>query len=141
MRVAAGAIARKVIEKKIKNKVKIVGALIQIGNSKINYENWSDKYIDKNPTNNMGLDLLANTQKLKRYMTGTNNEEISISYNTKLRDFKDILINRIERFDPLKQPKDNFDNNIKLQWLDYITNNLTNEKQAEVYNILGLTNN
>jgi chorismate synthase len=48
MRVAAGAIARKVIEKKIKNKVKIVGALIQIGNSKINYENWSDKYIDKN---------------------------------------------------------------------------------------------
>ena len=25
-----------------------------------------DKYIDKNPTNNMGLDLLANTKKLKR---------------------------------------------------------------------------
>ena len=97
-----------------------------------------DKYIDKNPTNNMGLDLLANTKKLKRYMNGSNNEEISISYNTKLRDFKDILINRIERFDPLKQPKDNFDNNIKLQWLDYITNNLTNEKQVEVYNILGL---
>jgi hypothetical protein len=97
-----------------------------------------DKYIDKNPTNNMGLDLLANTKKLKRYMNNNNNEEISISYNTKLRDFKDILINRIERFDPLKQPKDNFDNNIKLQWLDYITNNLTNEKQVEVYNILGL---
>jgi len=96
-----------------------------------------DKYIDKNPTNNMGLDLLANTKKLKRYMNN-NNEEISISYNTKLRDFKDILINRIERFDPLKHPKDNFDNNIKLQWLDYITNNLTNEKQVEVYNILGL---
>jgi len=100
-----------------------------------------DKFIDKNPTNNMGLDLLANTKKLKRYMNGNSNDEISISYNTKLRDFKNILINRIERFDPLKQPKDSFDNNIKLQWLDYITNNLTNEKQAEVYNILGLTDN
>ena len=31
MRVAAGAVARKVIEKKIKNKVIISGALVQIG--------------------------------------------------------------------------------------------------------------
>ena len=47
MRVAAGAIARKVIQSKIK-KFKISGALIQIGNSKINYENWNDKFISKN---------------------------------------------------------------------------------------------
>ena len=40
MRVAAGAVARKVIWKKIDNKVKITGALIQIGSSKINYNNW-----------------------------------------------------------------------------------------------------
>ena len=37
MRVAAGAVARKVIQKKIKNKVIITGALVQIGNYKINY--------------------------------------------------------------------------------------------------------
>ena len=48
MRVAAGAIARKVIEKKIKNKVKIIGALIQIGKHKINYKNWNDNFISKN---------------------------------------------------------------------------------------------
>ena len=96
-----------------------------------------DRYIDKNPSTNIGLDLLANSKKLKRY--NCNSEEaIKVSYDTKLRDFKDILINRIERFDPLKNPKDNFDNNIRLQWLDYITNNLTSEKQAEVYNMLGL---
>ena len=47
MRVAAGAIARKVI-KKIKNKFKITGALIQIGKSKINYNNWNDDFINKN---------------------------------------------------------------------------------------------
>ena len=48
MRVAAGAIARKVIEKKIKNKVKIIGALTQIGKHKINYKNWNDNFISKN---------------------------------------------------------------------------------------------
>ena len=48
MRVAAGAIARKVIEKKIKNNYKITGALVQIANSKINYENWNDNFIEKN---------------------------------------------------------------------------------------------
>ncbi len=48
MRVAAGAIARKVIDKKLKNKFKITGALVQIGKSKINYSNWNDKFIEKN---------------------------------------------------------------------------------------------
>ena len=48
MRVAAGAVARKVIQKKIKNKVIITGALVQIGNYKINYNNWNEKYILKN---------------------------------------------------------------------------------------------
>tara|TARA_Y100000590_G_scaffold467389_1_gene646141 strand:+ start:879 stop:1949 length:1071 start_codon:yes stop_codon:yes gene_type:complete len=48
MRVAAGAIARKIIEKKIKKNVKIKGALVQIGNTKINYKNWNTNFIDKN---------------------------------------------------------------------------------------------
>ena len=48
MRVAAGAVARKVIWKKIDNKVKITGALIQIGNSKINYNNWNESCIHEN---------------------------------------------------------------------------------------------
>ena len=39
MRVAAGAIARKVLANKIKNSVKIVGALVQVGKNKINYNN------------------------------------------------------------------------------------------------------
>ncbi len=48
MRVAAGAVARKIIEKKIKNKVTISGALIQIGKFKINYKNWNESFITKN---------------------------------------------------------------------------------------------
>ena len=48
MRVAAGAIARKVIKNKIKKNVKIIGGLVQIGHSKIDYKNWNAKFIDKN---------------------------------------------------------------------------------------------
>ena len=48
MRVAAGSIARKIIEKKTNNSVKIKGALIQIGDIKIDYENWNDDFIDQN---------------------------------------------------------------------------------------------
>ena len=48
MRVAAGAVARKVIEKIIKNKVIITGALTQIGKHKIDYSNWNNKFISKN---------------------------------------------------------------------------------------------
>ena len=48
MRVAAGGIARKVIEHKIKNNFKIIGGLVQIGDSKINYDNWSNDFIEKN---------------------------------------------------------------------------------------------
>jgi len=48
MRVAAGAIARKIINQKVGNESKITGALVQIGNSKINYNNWNDQHILEN---------------------------------------------------------------------------------------------
>ena len=48
MRVAAGAIARKIINQKIGNESKITGALVQIGNSKINYNNWNNQQILEN---------------------------------------------------------------------------------------------
>ena len=45
MRVAAGGVARKVIG----DNIKIIGALVQIGNKKINSENWDNEQISKNP--------------------------------------------------------------------------------------------
>ncbi len=44
MRVAAGAVARKILG----NKIKIKGALIQIGEKKINLDNWDWKEVNKN---------------------------------------------------------------------------------------------
>jgi chorismate synthase len=45
MRVAAGGVARKILG----NDIKITGALVQIGDKKINPDNWDDAQIAKNP--------------------------------------------------------------------------------------------
>ena len=47
-RVAAGAIAKKVLEKKIGKKYKVVGAVTQLGILGSNTDNWNDKFILKN---------------------------------------------------------------------------------------------
>ena len=49
MRVAAGAIARKVLEHRLGAKIKIRGALTQIGPHAIDRKRWDWKQVDKNP--------------------------------------------------------------------------------------------
>ena len=48
MRVAAGGIARKILDNLSNNQIKIKGAVVQIGDSSINYSNWNNNQIDKN---------------------------------------------------------------------------------------------
>jgi len=48
-RVAAGAIAKKVLEKKIGKKYKVIGAVTQLGILGCDIKNWNDKFIYKNP--------------------------------------------------------------------------------------------
>jgi len=48
-RVAAGAIAKKVLQNKIGKKFKVIGAVIQLGLLGCNVKNWEDKEIQKNP--------------------------------------------------------------------------------------------
>ena len=48
-RVAAGAIAKKVLENKIGKKYNVVGAVIQLGILGCDTKNWNDKFIYKNP--------------------------------------------------------------------------------------------
>ena len=64
MRVAAGSIARKVIEYKVNDTVKIKGALIQVGNKKINYNNWDDKTIDQNDFFSPDKDIVPEWEKI-----------------------------------------------------------------------------
>ena len=48
-RVAAGAIAKKVLEKKIGSKYNLIGAVTQLGILGCNEKKWNDKFISKNP--------------------------------------------------------------------------------------------
>ena len=48
MRVAAGAVAKKVISHLIKPKIEIIGSVIQLGEHKINQSNWDKDNIKKN---------------------------------------------------------------------------------------------
>ena len=63
MRVAAGAVARKIIELKLK-KFEIKGSLIQIGNSKISYNNWDSNFIDKNEFFCPDKDIIPTWEKI-----------------------------------------------------------------------------
>ena len=92
-----------------------------------------DKFISKNVNSNKGLDLLAN----KKFRTNTVNSN-SLSYNTRIKDFKEILISKIDRFDPKSKTNDYINNNIKLLWLEFITKNLNDEKLDEIYNTLSM---
>jgi len=47
-RVAAGAIAKKVLEKKLGKKFKVIGAVTQLGILGCNIKNWNDNFIRKN---------------------------------------------------------------------------------------------
>lgn len=49
MRVAAGAIARKILTNALGEGVSIRGAVVQIGNKKINRDNWDWSEVDRNP--------------------------------------------------------------------------------------------
>ena len=48
-RVAAGSIAKKVLENKLGKKFKVVGAVTQLGILGCNNKNWNNKFIPKNP--------------------------------------------------------------------------------------------
>ena len=48
-RVAAGAIAKKVLQSKLGKKFKVIGAVTQLGILGSNLENWNDNFIRKNP--------------------------------------------------------------------------------------------
>ena len=48
MRVAVGAIAKKILGHVVKKKIKIIGAVTQIGPHKISHNKWNEKYINTN---------------------------------------------------------------------------------------------
>ena len=95
-----------------------------------------DKFVSKNINSNKGLDLLAN-QKFRTNSIISNN----LSYKTRIKDFKEILISKIDRFDPKNNTNDYINNSLKLLLLEFITKNLNNDKLDQIYNTLSMENN
>lgn len=95
-----------------------------------------DKYINKNPNNNLGLDLLVDIQKMRsRGQISVDN----VQYKTKLNNFKDYLRSKIDRFNPMVDG-DSTDSLIRNIWLHYLIKKSTVEKQILIYNSLKIEN-
>ncbi|HRQ60329.1 MAG TPA: chorismate synthase [Alphaproteobacteria bacterium] len=66
-RVAAGAVARKVLEHQIGRRVKIQAAVVQVGTQKIDRDNWDWKEVSKNP---LWLPDAKAVPKIEKYLDG-----------------------------------------------------------------------
>ena len=62
--VAVGAIARKVIANKAKKNVEIIGALVQVGNKIINYNNWNQNLIHQNELSCPDKEIISTWEKM-----------------------------------------------------------------------------
>ena len=91
-----------------------------------------DKFLIKNAKQNNGLDLLINNNI--EHKNNVKRKDLS----DKLDVFKDIMINKIKNFDPIEKNNSNFNYMLKLMWLEYLTENLTIEKECQIYNSLNL---
>lgn len=67
MRVAAGALARKVLESQISKDVKIRAAVVQVGTEVINRENWDWDQVDQNP---LWLPDAKAVPEIEKYLDG-----------------------------------------------------------------------
>jgi len=67
MRVAAGAVARKVLESQIGAEVKIRAAVVQVGTEHINRDNWDWDQVDQNP---LWLPDAAAVPEIEKYLDG-----------------------------------------------------------------------
>lgn len=66
-RVAAGAVARKVLEQQIGESVKIRAAVVQVGTQKINRENWDWDQVEQNP---LWIPDASSVDVIEKYLDG-----------------------------------------------------------------------
>ena len=95
-----------------------------------------DKFLNKNPNNNLGLDLLVDLKKMRK--NGKPKVD-NIQYKTKLNDFKDYMRSKIDRFNPIIEG-DSTDCLIRNIWIQYLIGKSSKEKQILIYNELNIQN-
>lgn len=92
-----------------------------------------DKFVRKGDVSYFGLESLHTS------LLSEKNKEKDEKFNIKLNNFKQVLIKKINRFDPLKNKNlDKTDKLLQILWFNDIFNNITIEKQKELYLLVDL---
>ena len=91
-----------------------------------------DKYVNKNSDFNHGLDLIAKLDYVNRNKIKKND------LDHKLIEFKKLITMKLDNFTPTIKNKNNsfIDSLLKTMWIDYLTRNITNEKEVNLYHML-----
>tara|TARA_B110000208_G_C11792684_1_gene438205 strand:+ start:1969 stop:2295 length:327 start_codon:yes stop_codon:yes gene_type:complete len=93
-----------------------------------------DKFLKKNPIQNIGLDSIANKDSIT-ILNKINNERV-IDLSDKLEIFKSILYGKINKFSPFKKRKDFIDKHLYLLWIEHLLNDTSKNNELEIYNNL-----
>ena len=89
-----------------------------------------DKYVKKSDISKFGIESI-DTEKLLRDRLP--DLSINKNFSIELLNFKKKLNNRLNKFDPTKLTSSKTDEILKLLWFSYLFNNITPEKQKEMY--------
>ncbi len=91
-----------------------------------------DRYVNKNTDLNNGLDMIGEFNYLNR------NKKKRDNFDEKLVEFKKFVLSRVDNFNPLNRNKNNnfVDTMLKSIWIEYVTKNLTPEKEVNLYHML-----
>ena len=91
-----------------------------------------DKFLKKDPDQNIGLDSLANKRQI---LDNIDNGQV-VDLNDKLEIFKSIIYIKLNKFSPFKKRKDYIDKQLYLLWIEHLLNDASENKVLEIYNKL-----
>ena len=84
-----------------------------------------DRYVRKSDVSHFGLESV-DTEKLMKHKVNRHEQK----FNIKLTAFKKYMIDKIYKFNPLNNKQDKL---VKLLWLSFLFNDMSDEKQKNVY--------
>lgn len=96
-----------------------------------------DKYINKDCESNIGLELLANHDKVNKLKNNVYLNRINKQYNIVLDDFKKFISDKLTKFDPTKKT-DDYDYYIRNIWFHYLLGNKNKDEYMNLFYFLGI---
>ena len=96
-----------------------------------------DKFINKDCESNIGLDLLANQDKMNKGKNRNFTVNNTVEYDRILEEFRYFMCEKIRKFDPIRK-RDTYDTYIKNIWFHYLLGDKTKNEYFELYEFLNI---